>query len=1086
MTSLECFHVESGDQKEEDLLVEIEFQGRSDNSQEEEIQKNQNLSIVTSKQYKKDTLYDPFTKDLTVSKLMSSKAKHFESSFNKSAPNMTTEMYSQRKKSGSLPLSMNHQIYLKNEQETKIYKQIERYNNKQDVNFDLLDEIAFGTIPLSYGCWKVLTWLRTRREKFSHQSIFIDHIKYKLPGTRGNHSEKYISNQKNIIFQKVQKSFLRSTRCCAGGKIEKKTFNQIINSVGVRNLILKHQIQNKKLFETGKSFDLAKLRPCPLSKKIEILNKSLNQLSNDDDDDSLFMGNFKKFKMPIIKIQVMKVKSKAIHTDSKNVLSSILPHWSLSENFCEFALSALSRPHSITNSDESDDQNLINSFEFTIPYQNNKNSILVRDIIKGSQTRNITKQIERQEQTEMDIWTFDKIMNCDDLIEKEVVQIIKDLTESVNLNLNDDLFTKLTVESVNRELIETETNFYFSDVINPRNNCKIMRELNKPNSNVEMELGTGRDSRQKRIPKRFSDYQIPSEGTNDEYDYLDYDIPNKKKKHSKENDDTSFKHQEFCVRETKMVRKEVYKILHCACLVQKINYLEDVEPWCMFHRVYKCQCRNILLNSKEEAELCSGEKYKSINYTKAFQNEIETTKEKHSRVDRNENLEKNGLMRRERPRIDIENLTDLINGKIGPIYINVYDDYYTRTNPVLKSILVNQLDLIYLNGFAYFVDGKQIDTKHLDFSNHYNQELESPIFILRSKYPIYTINTTEASDMFKKNLFSLQSDIFHEVKKPDILQQIGNLIESILKNIRVKLENIVGQHTNDLIKEQLSRIARSRSQSLSSTNTSPLHFHGKLLTQAPLPNSHLMKEFNSIFSKRMSNLNSIILSNSLGLKPSNEMINKLYIYKWNFLISSFEEELIHIWCVSLYTDLGDEYQFLVISDSEDKPKVENSDSNNVLNLKGIKISQNIPEIAKLILLRIETEMTSNLAVLIFGCKGYLRICGVLNNVENYVDKKIVKPNRMTHPKISAKIHKVYNLWFEAKQNQIKKRQFQKQKYVSYQNNSNFKENMLSSQTQNENSNMNFQLRKNTINKVIKLFPTLQINIHIIFLDNDIP
>ena len=164
---------------------------------------------------------------------------------------------------------------------------------------------------------------------------------------------------------------------------------------------------------------------------------------------------------------------------------------------------------------------------------------------------------------------------------------------------------------------------------------------------------------------------------------------------------------------------------------------------------------------------------------------------------------------------------------------------------------------------------------------------------------------------------------------------------------------------------------------------------------------------------RMQKLCAIIRSNSLGLHPLDGYINKFYIYKWNLLLQSFEEDLINIWQVKLNDDFGKQYFMYSITSTSSPPYVENADTENITNIKKLPLS-NISALIKMILLRIENSKTMNMTVLLFGCKGYFRICGLLNSKENYFDGVSAKPTKQTHPRLTAKIQKVYNIWYGLK------------------------------------------------------------------------
>lgn len=392
--------------------------------------------------------------------------------------------------------------YLRDEQETKIFKQIERHKNKQEINYKMLDQMVYGNIPVRYGPWKVLTWLRTREGRYIQQYIEIGGTKIKLPGSRGNHFNKFLPKQRFIQCPKHTVTSIRSTRCCAGGRIDKRVVNNIVNSESVRRFILDGDSQ--KLFNLNCPDDqLLKISPRPLSKKIELINK-IRQESNTSDEDSCFLGDYVKYKMPDIKLEVMKT-DKPIHKTAKKYLGSILPHSSLSEEWCEFALSALKPAESekIEKNDEEKDgkeadedsvdeekiENKRNSFEFKIPYKNDKDSIVARELVKKRDFDDFSRL--STDNSKM-LWTFDKDSDKDDVTEQEIVKVIKDLTNSVFINLNEDLFNindsinPIQPPATSKDSPE-KSKAAINELSNVSNNSKsgkLLRELRKLNANV--------------------------------------------------------------------------------------------------------------------------------------------------------------------------------------------------------------------------------------------------------------------------------------------------------------------------------------------------------------------------------------------------------------------------------------------------------------------------------------------------------------------------------------------------------------------------------------------------------------------------
>lgn len=387
--------------------------------------------------------------------------------------------------------------FLMVEQESKIFRQVQRKHQKMDINYNLLDKMLHEDVPTKHGPWRVLTWLRTREGNYIQQYIRIDDKSYKLNGSRGNHKEKFLPLQSCELLRKQQVTSLRSTRCCVGGRIKKRLFDSLICSASIKKFVLEtcDKVDSYKRLETKLlNNQLASIKSRPLSKKIEFLNNNRKLLNGDED--SAFLGNYANFEMPDIQLEVTVEPKHPLDPFAKKYLKEILPHRDLNENWCEFALSAL-----LTK--EATDDKHRNNFQFTIPFQDNKRHILVRDIIREKEDNEKLKIVYNDDDNDEDKddmeWTFAKDADLDDPVEKEVVEIIKDLTNSVFINLNDDLFTRddpmdrrepsLMSPIKSKEAIAELSSLvkptpFTSTITTPNNSKRILLELKRLNANV--------------------------------------------------------------------------------------------------------------------------------------------------------------------------------------------------------------------------------------------------------------------------------------------------------------------------------------------------------------------------------------------------------------------------------------------------------------------------------------------------------------------------------------------------------------------------------------------------------------------------
>lgn len=395
-------------------------------------------------------------------------------------------------------LSRPNTKFLMVEQESKIYRQVQRKNSKMDIHYSQVDAMMLEDIPTNPGPWKVLQWLRTREGNFIQQYIDVDGTNYKLNGSRGNHREKFLPSQSFEPLPKHQMTSLRSTRCCAGGRIKKRVIDSIIKQQSIRRFVLEESVDPHKLMD--KKFldhQLVSIKPRPLAKKIEFINQNRSLFNNDED--SAFLGDYAKFEMPDVSLEVAVQPRTPLNPVVKKYLKEILPHRDLNENWCEFALSALATK---------DPEKARATFQFAIPYQNNKRNILVRKIERAKEDNELLRippYVDGEDEAEDEMeWTFAKDADKDDPIECEVVEVIKDLTNSVFINLNDDLFTQddpidrkamsISPTKMNESIGELSTSASptktkeaigeLSSIVKPDRSKRVLLELRRLNANV--------------------------------------------------------------------------------------------------------------------------------------------------------------------------------------------------------------------------------------------------------------------------------------------------------------------------------------------------------------------------------------------------------------------------------------------------------------------------------------------------------------------------------------------------------------------------------------------------------------------------
>lgn len=366
-------------------------------------------------------------------------------------------------------LCQNNICYRMVEQESKIFHQIQRKKDKNQINYGLLDSLVHQDVPIKKDPWRALTWLRTTEGNYIYKYIRVDDLQLKLNGSCGNHSEKFLPKQTSMPFSRRKRLFKKSAKCCRFGNLSEAFIESICYRKSIKNFILSQKNVLRKLVQK-KTIDtlLLKISARPLSKKLDYINTIIQNNNKGYDDDDLFLGEYKNFNLPNVNIEFEVKLKKAPDPIVRKYLQTILPYKDISESWIDFALSSMR-----SNMKDKNLEPQSNRYQFAIPYENHKSSIIVREINRQKEDNDKmhmpdSKSDGYSSEDDMD-WTFEKNADKSDIVEKEIIDVIKDLTNSTFINLNDDFFTK-------NDDIEKEATEKIFNQMNPHKNLQVTKQ----------------------------------------------------------------------------------------------------------------------------------------------------------------------------------------------------------------------------------------------------------------------------------------------------------------------------------------------------------------------------------------------------------------------------------------------------------------------------------------------------------------------------------------------------------------------------------------------------------------------------------
>lgn len=138
--------------------------------------------------------------------------------------------------------------------------------------------------------------------------------------------------------------------------------------------------------------------------------------------------------------------------------------------------------------------------------------------------------------------------------------------------------------------------------------------------------------------------------------------------------------------------------------------------------------------------------------------------------------------------------------------------------------------------------------------------------------------------------------------------------------------------------------------------------------------------------------------------PKSKTIN---LVKWSCLVDAFNEDLVFIWEIRRNREL-----ILAMTVTNTIPILENATS--IVNIKAVS-PRCLPLLAKMLFVKLNNERTKTLGVLLYGFENYWALVGFTHSNYNYMELgRVVKLSPNQNPGLSAKIALLYKRMVETK------------------------------------------------------------------------
>lgn len=163
-----------------------------------------------------------------------------------------------------------------------------------------------------------------------------------------------------------------------------------------------------------------------------------------------------------------------------------------------------------------------------------------------------------------------------------------------------------------------------------------------------------------------------------------------------------------------------------------------------------------------------------------------------------------------------------------------------------------------------------------------------------------------------------------------------------------------------------------------------------------------VQHINTMISKAMQYICKLQKQNSPKLVEPTQ--SKMYFFTWKCMMQGFQQNLLSVWEIKC---TGNRCA-VVVTQEEQQPIIEFMEE-----MKNIrKCTAETPGLSlysKMLLLKVDSDKTKNLSLVLYGGSNFWRITGFVNSENDYQQNGVIaRPTPQTHPILSAKINNLFN------------------------------------------------------------------------------
>ncbi|XP_034110531.1 LOW QUALITY PROTEIN: uncharacterized protein LOC117572062 [Drosophila albomicans] len=389
-------------------------------------------------------------------------------------------LYLQRCKSQKMAIINN---------EANVYRELQRKSRQRKVKVAAMQTLqsSGSQMPFTRQGWQAASYVATDMDKYYYQVIRIDGEMVRLPGSRGNNSQR----EKRPHRSQLTAEEIASIRCNRSKCVDATLSSEL-------KVLPTWPMKGGKLQKLNQYPLPAIFKPCPLSQKPY-------QKPLDDDTAALLLsgGSMAIVSMPPVHLDVKPELGRPLDEIAKRYLQYILPHHDITREWAEFSVSTLQMQ---AQDEEANAEGLPadglpagrrRSFTFVIPYLNDRNHILVRRVVDRSEQLDDSFTAEQPPEKLQEFQFRKELPESPDPIDLACADMISDMINTVAISCSENSFVS----------IDPDASYSSTSEISPIKEetaaSKVDKSGNKLSTGKQQQQQLRRPNKQQRLAKEL-------------------------------------------------------------------------------------------------------------------------------------------------------------------------------------------------------------------------------------------------------------------------------------------------------------------------------------------------------------------------------------------------------------------------------------------------------------------------------------------------------------------------------------------------------------------------------------------------------